>query len=42
MVGGFVSPKSLGQSDMVLQDVIIAMSGLLEVLITSDLLEFLI
>ena len=37
----FLSPKSFGQSDMVLWDVMITMSGLLEVLTISDLFEFL-
>ena len=37
-----VSPKSSGRSDVVLQDVMLAMSGLLEVLAGSDLLKYLI
>ena len=37
-----VSPKSLSQSDVVLQDVMLAMSGLLEVLTSSDMLKYLI
>ena len=37
-----VSPKSFGQSDVVLQDVMLAMSGLLEVLTGTDLLKYLI
>ena len=37
-----VSPKIFGQSDLVLQDVMIAMSGLLEVPTRSDMLKYLI
>ena len=37
----FVSPKRFGQSDMVLWDVMIAISDLLKVLTISDLFEFL-
>ena len=37
-----VSPKSFGQSDVVLRDVMLEMSGLLVVLTRSDLLKYLI
>ena len=37
-----VSPKSFGQSDVVLRDLMLAMSGLLEVLTRSDMLKYLI
>ena len=37
-----VNPNIFGQSDMVLRYVILAMSGLLEVLTRSDLLKYLI
>ena len=36
----FVSSKSFGQSDMVLWNAMIAISGLLEVLTIGDLFEF--
>ena len=36
----FLSPKSFGQSYMVLWGVMITISGLLEVLTMSDLFEF--
>ena len=38
----YVITKSFGQSDVVLQDVMIEISGLLEVLTRSDLLKYLI
>ena len=38
----FLSPKRFGQSDMVLWDLMIMMSGLLGVLMMSDIFEFLI
>ena len=38
----YVIPKIFGQSDVVLQDVMLSMSGLLEVVTKSDLLKYLI
>ena len=37
-----VFPRSFGQSDVVLQDVMLAMIGILEVLTSSDMLNYLI
>ena len=37
-----VSPKSFGQSDVVIRDVMLAMSGILEFLTRSYLLKYLI
>ena len=37
-----VIPKSFGHSDVVIQDVMLAMSGILEVLTRSGLLKYLI
>ena len=37
-----VSPNSFGQLDVIMRDVMLALSGLLEVLKRSDLLKYLI
>ena len=38
----YVSPKGFDQSDMILLNVMLAMSGILEFLTRSDLLKYLI